>query len=140
MAKTKHDSSKKMIEQLGAALARVAAKKSAGELAAAVAEIRAASGSIFGDLGARLPDMDVPVAARELGSRRRIGVYAALLGEEADVAARAGLEDEAQALYRRALALQLESLDAHAEGAEQTRMAIRALRAKLAALDTASEA
>jgi hypothetical protein len=132
MPKPKHDAAKKMIEQLGATLSRVASQKSEGKHEQAIRELRDAHRAIFGDLAKDLAGLDAHAAAHRLGSRRRIGVYAALLGEEADLARRAGRPDQGEALYRRALALQLESLEVHADGAEQTRMAIRALRAKLA--------
>lgn len=122
---------RRMMDELDSALMRSASKKSAGKTDDAAEELARAKVAIFGALAASLPDLDPASAARELGSRKHIGVYAALLGEEADVAVRSGRVDEAHELYRRALDLQLESLVLYEDGAEQTRTAIRALKAKI---------
>lgn len=121
----------KMLDELDTALARSASKKGAGLHDEAARVVQQATEVIFGGLADSLPNLDAASAARELGSRKHIGVYAALLGEQADVVTRAGRPEDGHALYRRALDLQLESLTLHEDGAEQTRTAIRALRARI---------
>jgi hypothetical protein len=125
----------KMIEQLAAALSRVAGLKTAGKLDEAGDEIRNTADAILGPLANTVDALDAASAAKLLGNRQKIGVYAALVAELADIRAREGRDAEARSKYRRALEVQLACLSEHPDGAEQTRTAIRALRSKVVEAD-----
>ena len=139
MSIQERDYLKKLIEQFAAALARIAGLKNEGKLEDAEDCVHSAAEEAFGALASTLDSLDAKSAAEVLGHRQKLGIYAALTGELADICARDGRQKHARSKYRRALELQLASLAVYPEGTEQTKTAIRALRAKLVLDDLPAE-
>jgi hypothetical protein len=88
----------RMIERLGAFLARIMGARRAGDLELARREVGAAMGALFGPLAEMVEKVDAESAASLLGDPEKIRAYASLLAERAAI-------DDSRADERRALML-----------------------------------
>lgn len=109
----------RLIEQFAEVLARIMGLRKAGKLEDAEKLARQTSEGIFGSLFSMIEKVDSSTAAGLLSAREKIVVYAALMAEEAEIAAAKGDARKALARRRRALELYLEAsrlgeLDTHA--------------------------
>ena len=121
----------RMIEQFAEALARIAGLKRAGKLDEAELLVRQTADSIFGPLRGMIEKVDAASAALLLEGHDKIGVYASLCAEQAEIWESRGEDARARAEYRRALELHLEAARRAPDGAASQIEAIRALRAKV---------
>lgn len=113
-----------MFEKFTDCVRNVSALRADGRRDEARRVLEATLADIFGEgVVKQLSGMSPAAAVNRLGSRERVGVYAALVAM--------GRDDDEQAPTVRALELQLASLAAFEAGKEKTKSAIRALRTKL---------
>ena len=110
MAYRQHDYVLRLIEQIAAVLARARKMRDEGEYEPALAELERAAAEILGPTGSLLGRVDAATAAQLLGDWRRLGAWARLLAEEAEVREAQGHAAAGEATRRRALELALESL------------------------------
>lgn len=113
----------RLIESLGAFLARIRKLREDGEHAAALAEIERTLGELLGPTGGLVARLDSATAAQLLGDPRRLDAWAHLLAAEGDVREELGHGAAADAARRRALELALEAIQ-HLDMA-RTRDALR---------------
>lgn len=113
-----------MFEKFTDCVRNVSALRAEGRQEEAEQVLRATLADIFGEgVAKQLAGMTPAAAVDKLSSRERVGVYAALIALTRT--------DDGEAPVVRALELQLRSLVTFQAGQEKTKMAIRALRAKL---------
>jgi hypothetical protein len=113
----------RMIEQIAATIARITRLKHDGELDAALAEIHAATGELLGARAALLGQVDVATAAQLVNDPSRLGAWARLLAEEADILRLRGTAGS-DALARRALGLAREAAARERDGAPSDLLAL----------------
>src|ERR687886_368635 len=101
----------RLIESLGAFLARIRKLREDGEHAAALAEIERTLGELLGPTGGLVARLDSATAAQLVGDPRRLGAWAHLLAAEGDVREELGHAAAAEATRRRALELALEAVE-----------------------------
>ena len=101
----------RLIESLGALLARVRKMRDDGEHEAALAEIERTVGELLGPSGSLVAQLDTATAAQLLGDPRRLDAWAHLLAAEGDVREAQGHAPAAEATRRRALELALEAVE-----------------------------
>lgn len=113
-----------MFEKFTDCVRNVSALRGEGRTAEARQVLDATLADIFGEgVAKQLSGMSPAAAVAKLGTRERVGVYAALIALRS--------EDQDKAPVVRALELQLASLAAFDVGKEKTKTAIRALRSKV---------
>ena len=125
-----------MIEQLAETIASIAGLKRAGKLDEAELLVRETIDGLIGPLRGALEGLDASSAAALLGSREKLGAYAALISEEGSIKEQKGDARGARRARRRALDLYREVLRAGAgAGAsdDKTLEAIRSLEEVLSA-------
>ena len=101
----------RLIESLGALLARIRRLREDGEHAAALAEIERTVGELLGPTGSLVARLDSATAAQLVGDPRRLDAWAHLLAAEGDVREELGHHASAEANRRRALELALEAIE-----------------------------
>jgi hypothetical protein len=123
----------RLIEAMGAAVARALRRRLEGDLAGARREVQMACSELLGALGPLAERLDARTAADLVGDPRRVAMWGRLQAVDADLLQDMGRTTEAAAAARRALELLLESTlrDPMADG--DTRSVVDALRARVPA-------
>jgi hypothetical protein len=123
----------RMIEQLAETLASIAGLKAKGKVDEAEQLVRATVDGLVGPLRGALEGVDAASAAALLGSREKLGAYAALIAEEGSILELKGDARGARRARRRALDLYRELARAGGAGGadEKASEAIRSLEAAL---------
>ncbi|WP_433933531.1 hypothetical protein AB3662_04175 [Sorangium cellulosum] len=117
----------RMIEQLAEAVGRIAGLRRAGQLDEADLLVRATADGLFGPMRDMLDRLDAAGAATLLGDHEKIGAYAALCAEQAEILELRGRAAQASAERRRALELYLEAVSRAPEGNPRAQEGARAL-------------
>lgn len=123
----------RMIEQLAEAIGRIAGLRSAGKLDEAQSLLRETADGLFGPMREMLDRVDAASAATLLGGHEKIGAYAALCAEQAEIFELRGERKRAASERRRALELHLEAVRKAPHGDTPSRQAARALLARVGA-------
>jgi len=121
----------RMIEQLAEAIGRIAGLRRAGQLDEAELLVRTTADGLFGPMRDMLDRLDAAGAATLLGDHEKIGAYAALCAEQAEILELRGRAAPALAEQRRALELYLEAVSRAPEGSPRAQEAARALLGRL---------
>ncbi|WP_437735030.1 hypothetical protein [Sorangium sp. So ce1335] len=100
----------RMIEQLAEAVGRIAGLRRAGQLDEAELLVRTTADGLFGPMRDMLDRLDAAGAATLLGDHEKVGAYAALCAEQAEILELRGRAAQALAERRRALELYLEAV------------------------------
>ncbi|WP_438027193.1 hypothetical protein [Sorangium sp. So ce233] len=117
----------RMIEQLAEAVGRIAGLRRAGQLDEAELLVRTTADGLFGPMRDMLDRLDAAGAATLLGDHEKIGAYAALCAEQAEILELRGRAARAPAERRRALELYLEAVSRAPEGNPRAQDGARAL-------------
>jgi hypothetical protein len=123
----------RMIEQLAEAIGRIAGLRRAGQLDEAELLVRGTADGLFGPMRDMLDRLDAAGAATLLGDPEKIGAYAALCAEQAEILDLRGRAGQALAERRRALELHLEAVSRAPEGNPRAEEAARALLGRVGA-------
>ncbi|HST61418.1 MAG TPA: hypothetical protein VLK84_22120 [Longimicrobium sp.] len=118
----------RMIQQMGAVLARMLGLKNGGQVQEALQTLDDAEGELLGPMAQVVPRLDSATAAHVLGEPQRIAAWARLLHERADLLRMAGDDAGARLAAQRAVELAAEA-QARAAGYEK---AVRELLGTLA--------
>ncbi|MGK3997003.1 hypothetical protein [Sorangium sp. So ce1024] len=121
----------RMIEQLAEAIGRIAGLRRAGQLDEAELLVRTTADGLFGPMRDMLDRLDAGGASTLLGDHEKIGAYAALCAEQAEILELRGRAAQAQAERRRALELYLEAVGRAPEGNPRAQEGARALLARV---------
>ncbi|WP_437571535.1 hypothetical protein [Sorangium sp. So ce542] len=127
MSFRQRDTILRMIEQLAEAIGRIAGLRRAGQLDEAELLVRTTADGLFGPMRDMLDRIDAAGAATLLGDPEKIGAYAALCAEQAEILELRGRAAQALAEQRRALELHLEAMSRAPEGNPRAEEAARAL-------------
>lgn len=117
----------RMIEQLAEAVGRIAGLRRAGQLDEAELLVRTTADGLLGPMRDMLDRLDAAGAATLLGDHEKIGAYAALCAEQAEILELRGRTAQAPAERRRALELYLEAVSRASEGNPRAQEGARAL-------------
>lgn len=107
----------RLLQQMGAVIARMLGLKNGGQIQEALQTLDDAQGELLGPLAGVVTRVDPATAAHMLGEPRRIAAWARLLHERADLLRLTGDEAGAASAAGQARALAAEAL-ARAEGFE----------------------
>lgn len=107
----------RLIQQMGAVIARMLGLKNGGQIQEALQTLDDAQGELLGPLSGVIPRVDPATAAHMLGEPRRIAAWARLLHERADLLRLSGDAAGAASAAAQARALAQEAL-ARADGFE----------------------
>jgi hypothetical protein len=99
----------RMIEAVGAAVARALRRKQSGDLPGARRELHIACDEVLGPLSSLVARVDSRTAVSLIGEGRRVAAVARLLVEDADLLRLMARDVEAMALDRRTLEMLLEA-------------------------------
>lgn len=121
----------RMIEQLAEAIGRIAGLRRAGQLDEAELLVRTTADGLFGPMRDMLDRLDAAGASTLLGDDEKIGAYAALCAEQAEILELRGRAAQALAERRRALELYLEAVSRAPGDSARAREGARALLARV---------
>jgi hypothetical protein len=133
MSLVQRDYIQRLIEAMGAAIARALRRRLEGDHTGARREVQMACSELLGAMAPLAERLDARTAADLVGDPRRVAMWGRLLAVDADLLQDMGRTTEAAATARRALELLLESTlrDPTANG--ETRALVDALRTRVPA-------
>jgi hypothetical protein len=121
----------RMIEAVGAAVARALRRKQSGDLPGARRELHIACDEVLGPLGSLVSRVDSRTAVSLIGDGRRVSAIARLLVEDADLLRLMSRESESVVLERRALETLLEAFMRDGELDSEGKAIIALVRGRL---------